>query len=312
VASSGRQGGKLSILLYHRVLAEPDPLRPDEFDQEAFRLHMDVLSECFNVLPLNRAVELLQNGKLPPRAVSITFDDGYADNETVALPILLDLGLTATFFVATGFLDGGRMWNDSIIEAIRVADHKELDLSDVGLGTYTLNTDTDRLEAISGLLAKLKYQLPGEREISVERLVGAVGKSLPNNLMMTSEQVRRLAAAGMSIGAHTVHHPILTTLTDNEAQFEIRQSRDMLEAMIGSPVTVFAYPNGQPETDYGRRDIAVLEKLGIKVAVSTAWGVCTRGSDLRQLPRFTPWDRTSGRFALRMLHNYSRTSPDIV
>ena len=312
MASSGRKGHKLSILLYHRVLTGPDSLRPDEFDKNAFRLHMEVLSESFNVLPLDQAVELLRNGALPPRAVCITFDDGYSDNETVALPILLDLKLSATFFVATGFLDGGRMWNDSVIEAIRLADSGELDLSDAGLGKYTLHTDVDRHAAIVGLLNNLKYQKPADRDRLVEKIIINVGKTLPDNLMMTSEQVQRLAAAGMTIGAHTVHHPILKTLSDNEARFEIQQSCDKLEEIIGSPVTVFAYPNGRPETDYGQRDVTVLKDLGIKVAVSTAWGVCTHKSDLRQLPRFTPWDRTHGRFALRMLHNYSRTSADTV
>ncbi len=62
VASTGRQGRKLAILLYHRVLSEPDPLRPDEFDKVAFQLQMEALSNCFNVLPLDRAVELLRNG----------------------------------------------------------------------------------------------------------------------------------------------------------------------------------------------------------------------------------------------------------
>lgn len=312
VASSGRQGRKLSILMYHRVLPGPDPLRPDEFDRQSFRLQMEVLSDCFNVLPLGRAVELLRSGTLPSRAVSITFDDGYADNATIALPILLDLDLTATFFVTTGFLDGGRMWNDSVIEAIRAAECGVLDLSDSGLGKFELNSTDQRLTAISTLLAKLKYQPISARDDSVARLVSIVGKHLPNDLMMTSDQVRDLADAGMTIGAHTVQHPILKNLSDEDAQYEIRQSREMLEQITGSPVDQFAYPNGRPNMDYDRRDVELLRGLGFGSAVSTAWGVCARDSDIRQLPRFTPWDRTRGRFALRMLHNYSRTSPDTV
>ncbi len=312
MASTGRQGRKLAILLYHRVLSEPDPLRPDEFDKVAFQLQMEALSNCFNVLPLDRAVELLRNGALPPRAVSITFDDGYADNEAIALPILRDMGLTATFFVATGFLDGGRMWNDSVIEAIRLARSGSLDLSDAGLGVFELNTDRQRFAAIAAVLPKLKYQPPGERDVAVKRLIAGVGESLPDNLMMTSAQVRHLAASGMTIGAHTVCHPIVRNLTDDDAQVEIQRSRDTLEEITGSPVNVFAYPNGRPETDYGQRDVDLLGTLGFKAAVSTAWGVCSRRSDVMQLPRFTPWDRTSGRFVMRMLHNYTRTHPDIV
>ena len=75
----------------------------------------------FNVISLADGVAGLKRGCLPPRALSITFDDGYRDNHDIALPILLQLGLPATFFVATGFLDGGRMFNDTVIEAVRFA-----------------------------------------------------------------------------------------------------------------------------------------------------------------------------------------------
>src|ERR1044071_7430526 len=81
--------------------------------------------------------------RLPKRALSITFDDGYADNYNVAAPILLRLGLAATFFVATGFLDGGCMFNDVVIEALRCAGGAELDLDDLGLGRHPLG-DPDR------------------------------------------------------------------------------------------------------------------------------------------------------------------------
>ena len=73
----------------------------------------------------------LQQGRLPPRALAITFDDGYADNRTVAAPLLERHGLPCTFFVATGFLDGGRMWNDTLIETVRRAPGQTLDLRDL-------------------------------------------------------------------------------------------------------------------------------------------------------------------------------------
>ena len=92
----------------------------------------------FNVLPLALAVERLRQGDLPARALAITFDDGYADNAEVAAPILERLGLPATFFVTTGFLQGGCMWNDRVIEALRNCAADELDLSELGLGTLDL------------------------------------------------------------------------------------------------------------------------------------------------------------------------------
>ena len=119
--------GRLSVLVYHRVLAQPDPLLSRVMDVAAFRERMQWLREYFTVLPLDEAVSALARGTLPARAAAITFDDGYADNATVALPALCELGLTATFFVSSGYLDGGRMWNDTLIEVVRSARGPVLD-----------------------------------------------------------------------------------------------------------------------------------------------------------------------------------------
>src|SRR5262245_19841153 len=102
---------RLSVLAYHRVLPAPDPLRPSEPTAAEFEQRMRWVKANFNVLPLTEAVGALREGRLPERALSITFDDGYADNHDIELPILARLGLPATFFVATGFLDGGCMFN---------------------------------------------------------------------------------------------------------------------------------------------------------------------------------------------------------
>jgi peptidoglycan/xylan/chitin deacetylase (PgdA/CDA1 family) len=111
----------LSILIYHRVVPEPDPLLPDLVCSEEFDRQLGVLSRWFTVLPLSEAVARLQAGRLPARAACVTFDDGYADNYEVALPLLAARGISATFFVATSFLEGGRMWNDDVIDTARLA-----------------------------------------------------------------------------------------------------------------------------------------------------------------------------------------------
>jgi peptidoglycan/xylan/chitin deacetylase (PgdA/CDA1 family) len=119
--SPGADRARLSILIFHRVLPKADPLFPDEVDAERFDHICAWVRQWFNVLPLPDAARRLREGSLPPRALAITFDDGYADNFDVALPILQRHGLVASFFVATGFIDGGRMWNDTLIESVRRA-----------------------------------------------------------------------------------------------------------------------------------------------------------------------------------------------
>src|SRR5580765_5766503 len=121
---------RLSVLAYHRVLAERDPLLSDVPSAAEFEHRMRWVKANFDVLPLGAAVRALREGRLPRRALSITFDDGYADNFGIALPILKRLGLPACFFVATSFLDGGCMFNDVVIGALRAAPGPDLDLDD--------------------------------------------------------------------------------------------------------------------------------------------------------------------------------------
>src|SRR5688572_19859233 len=155
--SPAGKAARLSVLIFHRVRATPDGLFPREPDAEQFEAKLRLIADWFHVMPLTEAIQAMRRGTLPARALAITFDDGYADNHTVALPILIRLKLPATFFVTSGYLDGGRMWNDTVIEAIRAAENAELDLSDLQLGHYPLTDTAARVAAISALVRHLKY-----------------------------------------------------------------------------------------------------------------------------------------------------------
>ncbi len=304
--SPGGARGRLSILIFHRVLPAPDPIFPGEASAAWFDAMLGWLKAWFNVLPLDEAVRRLGEGRLPARAAVITFDDGYADNHDVALPLLQRHGLPATFFIATGFLDGGRMWNDSVIEAVRRCPAAELDLAGLGegdLGRHAVGTAEEKRRAIEAVIGAIKYQPLAARAALVERIGERAGAELPGDLMMTADQVRALRRAGMQIGGHTVSHPILATLDDGAARYEIAEGKRRLEEILGEPVTLFAYPNGKPAADYSPASVALVRELGFQAAVSTAWGAAGPASDPFQLPRFTPWDRSRGRFALRLARN---------
>ncbi|MFL6707130.1 MAG: polysaccharide deacetylase family protein [Massilia sp.] len=301
-ASLGPLKKRLSILIYHRVLAQPDPLFPDEIDAARFDQQLRFLKANFNIISLAAAIEGLKNNSLPPRAACLTFDDGYADNATIALPILQRHGVNATVFVATGFLNGGRMWNDTIIELIRRAP-SQIDLTGAGYGSYTLDSVAARRQAIGSLLDQLKYIPMDERLRQVQAIAAQVDVRLPDDLMMRTDQVRQLHAAGIEIGAHTVDHPILARLSAAEARSQIATGKAALENMIGASVNLFAYPNGKPGRDYLAEHVAIVKELGFTGAVSTSWGAARPSADLFQLPRFTPWDRKRLPFTLRLLKN---------
>lgn len=294
----------LTILIYHRVLPGQDPLRPGEITAGHFELQMSFLARHLNVLPLREAAQCLRAGRLPRRACCITFDDGYADNLTVALPILEKYRLPATVFVATGYLDGGRMFNDSVVDAVAGARGQALNLEAIGLGRHVIGSVAEKHMAIATILETLKYQPPEERAILVDKLVGLAGCGpLPTDIMLTSEQVGELARRGVEIGGHTVAHTILTTLAAATARQEIAAGKQRLEEITGKPVTTFAYPNGRPNRDYKACHVAMVRELGFELAVSTSHGVANSGSDIHQLPRFVPWGDSLTMLAMRMMRN---------
>jgi peptidoglycan/xylan/chitin deacetylase (PgdA/CDA1 family) len=301
----------LSILIYHRVLARPDPLFPGEVDAALFERQLRLVKRFYAPLPLSEAVQRLQDGSLPARAACITFDDGYADNAQVALPLLQHHGLHATFFIATDYLDGGQMWNDTVIEAVRQAPGPQLDLREHGLGCLPVASLAQRQAAIAALLGQLKY-LPFDRRqqlaLQIRRQAGATAGP---PAMLSTAQLHQLQAAGMGLGAHTASHPILSTLPDQAAQRDIAEGKRQLESVIQAPVTLFAYPNGKAGRDYGAPHVAMVRSLGFQAAVATDWGVARPGAelDLLQLPRFTPWDRGRLAFLWRLRQNRRQAHP---
>lgn len=303
MASPAGTDARLSVLIFHRVLARPDEIFPDEMHAQRFDAVCSWLANWLNVLPLDQAIQRLTRGTLPERAASITFDDGYADNFHVALPILQRHGLTATFFIATGFLDGGRMWNDSIIEAIRGCSANSFDVSHLGLGRHPLVSVQDRRQAIEALISQIKYRPLADRLGICEQLADLAGSPLPGALMMTSAEIKAMRRAGMQIGAHTMSHPILSRLDDAQARAEIQGSKAFLEQLLGERIGLFAYPNGRPQEDYSPRSVEIVRSLGFDAAVSTQWGASRHGDDVFQIRRFTPWDQGRLRFGARLLAN---------
>jgi peptidoglycan/xylan/chitin deacetylase (PgdA/CDA1 family) len=275
-------------------------------DALQFERHMGWVRDWFNVLPLSEAIDALFAGRIAPRALAITFDDGYADNEEVAAPILHRLGLPATFFVATGYLNGSCMWNDRVIEAVRSTRKSQLDLIALQLGSHSLADFGARRAAIDALLAGIKHAEPRRREELVAAIEESAAGAPAPRLMMSDQQVRALRSMGMEIGAHTVSHPILARLDAAAAKAEIGQSKEMLQGLLREPVDLFAYPNGVPMQDYGVDHAAMARQCGFSAAVSTAWGAASMRSDRFQLPRFTPWDRTRLRYGVRLVANYAR------
>lgn len=287
--------------MYHRVLERPDPLQGELHLARVLDTQFRTLRQFFNVLPLDEAAEMLAAGKLPSRAVSITFDDGYRDNHDLALPLLQRHGLTATFYVASGYLNGGLIFHDVLIETIRHAPTGIFDLGIDGLERLPIGDMASRAAAVQHLMGAMKYLPPLQRQQLSERLLDTLGHNAPRSLMMSDEHVRSMSRHGMSIGGHTAHHVILSKLSPEAAREEIVSNQQTLSSLIDKPLRSFAYPNGKPGIDYDAGHVELVRELGYRNAVSTHSAVGTRQASIHELPRFVLNETSPIGVILRML-----------
>lgn len=305
IAQAGRMltSNRLSTLIYHQVFEQPDPMRPGEPDREMFRWQMALLKKHFVPLALPDALQRLQEGRLPANAVCVTFDDGYVNNLDVAQPILQEFEIPATVYIATGFSQGKNMWNDRIMD---LAAHPKLNvvlLESIGRERVEVSDLESRQKLAVSLIGDLKYKPYWERIEAIDALYKENGISDAKPRMMTPDQICELHSKGVEIGAHTVDHPILSTLSAEQQLEQMRQCKTHLESWLDKPVTGFAYPNGKYEQDYNDDSVEMARQAGFDYAVTTNWGISDRNTNLMTLNRFTPWDGTPGKFHLRLLKN---------
>jgi peptidoglycan/xylan/chitin deacetylase (PgdA/CDA1 family) len=290
--------GKLSILIYHQVFTERDPMRPSEPDAATFDWHMRLLRQYFTPLSLTEASEHLHNNTLPANAICVTFDDGYLNNLTVAAPILKQYKIPATVYVATAFSHGDNMWNDRIIDLCADPQRHELLLAE---RSVILNDwDSRRIAAIK-LINELKYLPVEQRLLAVDDLYRCNHASEYPARMMNPDQLATLSDYDIEVGAHTHNHPILKILPAEQQYAEIQQSKQLLELWLKKPVRHFAYPNGVIDKDLDQTAINFVDQIGFCTAVVTNWGTSSKKTPTTQLRRFTPWDPTPYKFHARLI-----------
>ena len=294
---------RLNILIYHQVMDKPDPMRPYESHVEKFKWQMELVKKHYHPIGLIEACHLMKKGKLPANAVCITFDDGYVNNLTNAAPILRALGIPATVFIATEFINGSNMFNDRLIDLAGNNRLEVLDLEPISGGKLALNSLESRRDAAHKMIKMVKYLHFNQRQQKVNELYDKNGISDKPGKMMTAEQIVALSQTGIEIGAHTHDHPILASLSHDEQEKQIYESKSILEKITESEIEGFAYPNGKRNQDYSENSVEIVKKCGFKYAVSTEPGCSKRVDERFELRRFTPWDLEPSKFHLRMLRN---------
>jgi peptidoglycan/xylan/chitin deacetylase (PgdA/CDA1 family) len=262
----------------------------------AFRMQLRYLRRFYVVMSLDELVDRLHRGKpVPHRSVAITFDDGYRDNYTEAFPLLRAEGMPATFYVATGCLDGGPpLWTAQLRFMVRRTKERRIVLPAPLNAALEIEGPADRQALFTRLIIALKNVPSTRRRELVHKLAELlrVTDFQPlADIMMTWDELREMSAGGMSIGAHTVSHPNLPNTPPEEALEEIVGSRDMIASKLGTAVAHFSYPNGRGAAHLTDTVRGIVRQAGFLSAVTSVPGCVRAGADLWALRRVGVYNR---------------------
>jgi peptidoglycan/xylan/chitin deacetylase (PgdA/CDA1 family) len=317
--------GRPVILLYHRVTAvTPDPwdlcVTPEHFTEQLM-----VLKKEMQPLPLRQLLDPPRNYVSRPLMV-VTFDDGYADNLSIAKPLLEKFEIPATIFVVSGHVGGKReFWWDELErillepgelpEVLRLCIRGKTYEWELGEAAGYSQTAFEHLRSWRVMayedpgkrqfLYRVLYELlqplaPDERREVVDTLFAWANVSpepRSSHQSMTRDQLEKIEHDSLvEIGAHTVTHPVLSTLPTTEQKQEIALSKADLEEYCGRPITTFAYPHGQ-RSDYTSDTVAMVKRAGFVSACSAFANFVQEDTDPFQLPRFAVPDLDGDKFA---------------
>lgn len=275
------------ILMYHIV-------GDDELSVHQFEWQIEFLRHEFEVVSLGTLIERLQSRSATGREVVITFDDGVRNHFAFAWPILKAHDVPATFFVCPGLIESGdwvwrtelRMRLKHMNPSARVKSANDFGCPGSSVEVvmeWTKTLPLDDRESFRHAIAKRTSGFSPPRE-EVER-----------HAPLTWEQLRRMDEGLITIGSHTLTHPILTTLSEDVLQHEIADSRGLLEQTLDRRVDFFSYPNGA-------NDMRVVDTVRqhYRAALTTQKAFVSPEDDLYTLPRIAAGDSRAS--FVRRLH----------
>jgi peptidoglycan/xylan/chitin deacetylase (PgdA/CDA1 family)/CelD/BcsL family acetyltransferase involved in cellulose biosynthesis len=289
------------ILYFHRVNNENDPFFP-AMRTELFEQEMRFVAEHYEVVSLAELLDHLEEGR-PETLISITFDDGYADNYQNAFPVLQRYGLPATIFLTTGSVDSREpLWFEQLALALKRTNREFIDLELDIPRRFKTRTQGERLQANDQIFQLMKV-LPDARRrewlSQILQQLEVLNDGERNNKMLTWDQIRFMSANGIEFGGHTVTHPFLSRTTQEQATWEVSECKRRIETELQKPADYFAYPNGREE-DFCDWNKEAIHRAGYRAALSTLWGVNYRFTDRMALRRGGPWEESPELFASKL------------
>jgi peptidoglycan/xylan/chitin deacetylase (PgdA/CDA1 family) len=290
-----------AILMYHSVLPEPavqaDSLGGIIHSEVEFRAQMELLAREFHPVSLDELAKRFQAGHdLPKRSVVVTFDDGYADNYEVAMPILDRFSVPAVFYATVDCVENRKLpWPSRLRFAFR--NTKLTAWADPLSKSWTLSDPPHREQAYLAACDVCCRLSGAAQEEFVQRIEQELNARLPvesGSLMMTYDQLRGLTLRGHIVGSHTITHPNMAQLKPEDAHRELAESKQRLELHMGQPINHFSYPCPALTPHWSERTVEQSRALGYETAVTTDGGLAQRGDNLLRLKRLRPTKTQSG------------------
>jgi len=294
-------GASAAILMYHSVMPDPaahsDSLGGIIHSESKFRAQMDLLASDYHPVSLDEVVDALNSRKdLPSRSVVVTFDDGYTDNSEVAMPVLNQLGIPAIFYVTVDCVEQRKLpWPSHLRFAFRKT--KLQAWSDSRGNSWSLN-DSDSRERAYLASCDDCCQLTGKlQEDFVRRAEQQLQAAAPgdlSSLMMSYDQIRSLARHGHIVGSHTMTHPNMAYIPEQDAKAELAESKQRLERELKATIKHFSYPCPAMTPHWNEKTVAQSRSVGYDSAVTTNGGVTRCGDNPLSLKRIRPTKTVEG------------------
>lgn len=285
----------VAILMYHSVRRDPaqsfDLLGGMVHSEAVFRRQMEVLAREFQPITLDALAESMRAGReLPARSVVVTFDDGYADNHEVAMPILNQIGVPAVFYVTVDCIEKSRVpWPGRLRFSFRTTrQHSWRDQTGREWPLARGDSGEKAFARACEICCRLTGTAQDDFVAGVERELATAPHSEADALMMSYDRIHDLMRHGHLVGSHSMTHPNMAYVSHEEAEAELTESKKCLEERLGDPVRHFSYPCPALSPHWNEFTSEASRRAGYETAVTTDRGLVRSGDEALRLKRVRP------------------------
>ncbi len=234
----------MRILVYHSVNEDKFSLSP-RISPTNFHRQMLYLKKYYNIFPLEKALPLLERRSLPPRSLSITFDDGYRDVFWHAYPVLKALSIPATIFLSSHLINTkGISWTEKINQALKKSSLEEIEITMGEKKKYRIGTWKEKKEFAENIEREILKFPPSKRKQIVNEIIKQTGEPERERIMLSWQEVKEMKESGLlRFGSHSATHEVLSQLSERDLEREIKESKEVIENRLGERIEIFSYPS---------------------------------------------------------------------